>query len=68
MVDPDRVTVIEYKTGEDGVYEEKHLAQMRTYLEPREGPLSWQGSSRVDRLHGSGEDEEGSLTGKEGYG
>jgi ATP-dependent exoDNAse (exonuclease V) beta subunit len=31
-LDPDRVTVIEYKTGGDGDYQEKHQAQMFNYL------------------------------------
>lgn len=32
VVDPHRVTVIEYKTGGEGDYEEKHRAQMQNYL------------------------------------
>jgi ATP-dependent exoDNAse (exonuclease V) beta subunit len=32
VVDPDKVTVIEYKTGGDQEREGKHLAQMRNYL------------------------------------
>ena len=32
VVDPDKVVVIEYKTGGDRETEGKHLAQMRNYL------------------------------------
>ncbi len=32
VVDPERVTVIEFKTGREGVDGEKHAAQMANYL------------------------------------
>ena len=32
IIDPDKVTIIEYKTGSDEEGEGKHLFQMRNYL------------------------------------
>lgn len=33
IVDPDRVTVVDFKTGADGSFDDRHALQMKTYLD-----------------------------------
>ena len=63
VVDPDKVTIIEYKTGSDRQGEGKHLAQMRNYLRiaadlypdrPVEGIIGYVDAKRTRSVSGKG--------------
>jgi hypothetical protein len=63
VVDPDKVTIIEYKTGSDRQGEGKHLAQMRNYLRiagdlypdrPVEGIIGYVDSKKTRPVSGKG--------------
>ncbi len=63
VVDPDKVFIIEYKTGGDQESEGRHLAQMRNYLRvtgdlypgrPAEGIIGYVDLKRTRRVSGEG--------------